>query len=346
MPTLWFCFVAVLLAGYVILDGFDIGTGIIHLFVAKTDAERRAVLAAIGPVWDGNEVWLLAAGGTLYFAFPALYASAFSGFYLALMIVLWLLILRGLSIELRSHVENGLWRDFWDVVFSGASMLLAIFFGAALGNVVRGVPLEADGYFFLALWTNLQPGRDAGIIDWYTVLVGVTALVTLTLHGTLWVALKAEGEVEARCQDLARKAWFLLLPLIVLVSVASFSVQPLLASGFRANPWGVVFPLVAAAGLGAVPVLLRQRREGRAFLASCTMILGLLCSAAMGLYPNVLPSNTDATRSLTVTNVAASAYGLSVGLYWFIPAFLLAIGYSVFVYRHFAGKVSASGAGH
>src|SRR5665213_2787234 len=183
MPTIWFCLVAILIAGYVVLDGFDLGAGAIHLFIAKTDEERRSVLASIGPVWNGNEVWLLAAGGTLFFAFPSLYASGFSGFYLALMIVLWLLILRGIAIELRSHVNNDLWRSFWDVVFAGASALLAIFYGAALANVVRGVPLRSDGYFFLPLWTNLLPGSDAGIIDWYSVLVGVTALVVLMVHG-------------------------------------------------------------------------------------------------------------------------------------------------------------------
>src|SRR5437867_12660959 len=144
METIWFCLVAVMIAMYVVLDGFDIGAGIIHLLVAKSDSERRLVLRSIGPVWDGNEVWLLAAGGTLYFAFPALYASAFSGFYLPLMMVLWLLILRGISIEFRSHVESPVWRPLWDVVFGGASTLLTIFFGAALGNVVRGVPLDAS----------------------------------------------------------------------------------------------------------------------------------------------------------------------------------------------------------
>ena len=238
MPTLWFCLVAVMLAGYVILDGFDIGAGIIHLFVAKNDAERRAVLASIGPVWDGNEVWLLAAGGTLYFAFPALYASSFSGFYLALMIVLWLLILRGISIEFRSHIDSELWNTFWDVIFAGASILLAIFYGTALGNVVRGVPIEADGYFFLALWTNLQPGPDAGIIDWYTVLIGVTALAALTMHGALWVALKTEGDLRARCQVVARRFWFLMLPLVLLISVTSFFIQPLLQESFDRTPPG------------------------------------------------------------------------------------------------------------
>ena len=179
METLWFVIVAVMLAAYVVLDGFDLGAGVIHLLAGRTDDERRTILAAIGPVWDGNEVWLLAAGGTLYFAFPLLYASSFSGFYLPLMMVLWLLMLRAIAIEFRTHIEPGL-APFWDVVFAGSSALLAIFFGAALGNVVRGVPLNSDGYFFEPLWTNFRVGPRPGILDWYTVMTGVVALVTLT----------------------------------------------------------------------------------------------------------------------------------------------------------------------
>ena len=344
MPTLWFCIVAVMLAGYVILDGFDIGAGIIHMLVAKNDAERRAVLASIGPVWDGNEVWLLAGGGTLYFAFPGLYAASFSGFYLALMIVLWLLILRGISIEFRNHVHSELWNGFWDVIFAGASMLLAIFYGAALGNVVRGVPIDADGYFFLPLWTNFQPGREPGIIDWYTVLIGVTAFAALTMHGALWVALKTEGELGARCKVVALRCWFVLVPLIVLVSLVSFRIQPLLLRSFEEHPWGWIFPAVSAGCF--LSVVLKRHQEKAAFLASCGFILGLLCSAAMGLYPNLLPSNVDAARSLTVGSVSASGYGLRVGLFWFVPALVLALGYSVFVYRHFAGKVGVGAQGH
>jgi len=334
-----------MLAGYVILDGFDIGAGIIHLFVAKNDAERRAVLASIGPVWDGNEVWLLAAGGTLYFAFPGLYASSFSGFYLALMIVLWLLILRGIAIEFRSHLSSELWHTFWDVIFAGASLLLAIFYGTALGNVVRGVPIEADGYFFLALWTNLQPGPDAGIIDWYTVLIGVTALVALTIHGALWVALKTDGDLQARSQAVARRFWFIMLPLVLAISVTSFQVQPLLLRSFETYPWGAIFPALSASGFIGVLLFLKRRRELAAFLSSCTFILGLLCSAAMGLYPNLLPSNGDAARSLTVASVSTASYGLRIGLFWFVPAFALALAYSVFVYRHFAGKVGVESPG-
>jgi len=346
MPTLWFCLVAVMLAGYVILDGFDIGAGILHLFVAKNDAERRSVLASIGPVWDGNEVWLLAAGGTLYFAFPGLYASSFSGFYLALMIVLWLLILRGISIEFRNHVVHEMWQSFWDVIFAGASILLAVFYGAALGNVVRGVPIGDDGYFFLPLWTNLQPGSEPGLIDWYTALIGVTALVALTIHGALWVALKTEGEVRIRCQAIVKRFLVVLLLLVILTSIASFSIQPLLLRSFVNNPWGIVFPVLSAAGFAGMGYFLSRQREQEAFLSSCAFVLGLLTSAAMGLYPNLLPSNGVAGRGLTIANVSAADYGLRVGLVWFIPAFCLALGYSFFVYRHFAGKVDVQSHEH
>ena len=186
-----------------VLDGFDIGAGIVHLLIARTDAERRNVLRTIGPVWDGNEVWLLAAGGTLYFAFPVLYASSFSGFYLPLIIVLWLLVLRGISIEFRSHLDSPLWRPFWDVVFAGSSLLLAVFFGAALGNVVRGVPLDGTGYFFLPLWSDFRASSFGGILDWYTVMTGIAALLALAMHGSLWIALKTGEPVGARADDRA-----------------------------------------------------------------------------------------------------------------------------------------------
>src|SRR5215475_14412141 len=185
MGFIWFWLVAIMLIAYVVLDGFDLGVGILHLLVARNEQERQVMLRTIGPVWDGNEVWLLASGGTLYFAFPLLYASAFSGFYLALMIVLWLLILRGISIELRMHLEMGVWRAFFDGLFFFSSLLLTVFYGVALANVIRGVPLGADKYFFLPLWTDWRVGPHPGILDWYTVTGGVVALVALTVHGAL-----------------------------------------------------------------------------------------------------------------------------------------------------------------
>src|SRR6266567_9037726 len=203
MASLWFWIVAAMITAYVVLDGFDLGAGASYLAVAKTDDERRRVLGSIGPVWDGNEVWLIAAGGTLYFAFPQLYASSFSGFYLPLMIVLWLLMLRAIGLEFRSHLGETVWKQFLDAVFAISSILLAIFYGAALGNVVRGVPLGTDHYFFLPLFTNWRVGPNPGILDWYTVLSGVLALVALGAHGAHYVALKTDGELNTRCRRIA-----------------------------------------------------------------------------------------------------------------------------------------------
>jgi len=338
MGTLWFCLVAIMVAMYVLLDGFDLGAGAIHLLVAKTDGERRQVIASIGPVWDGNEVWLLAAGGTLYFAFPALYASGFSGFYLPLMIVLWLLILRGASIEFRNHIRSAVWDPFWDFFFSFSSLLLAVFYGAALANVVRGVPLDQTGYFFEPLWTNFQLGDETGILDWYTILVGVFALLVLIMHGALWVQLKTSGPVAERSRKLAFQVWWGVAVLTALVTPLSFRVQPQITENFRTWPAGYVLPLLAVAGLAGVAFELRKRDEAKAFFASCLYLVGMLTSVVFGVYPMVLPARNPA-YSLTVATAKAGDYGLKIGAIWWTIGILLAAGYFTYVYRSFAGKV-------
>ncbi len=346
METLWFCLVALLLAMYVVFDGFDLGAGVVHLYAARDDRERRLVLRSIGPVWDGNEVWLLAAGGTLYLAFPALYASSFSGFYLPLMIVLWLLMLRGISIEFRHHIRNSIWPPFWDVVFAGSSALLTIFLGAALGNVVRGVPLDANGYFFLPLWTDFRVGPRPGILDWYTVLVALASFLTLTAHGALWVAMKTEDELRRRSRKLFATAWWGVVALTLLVTAATFQIQPHIAARLTAQPWGAVFPLLALAGLLGMRWFHGKEYDVKAFLASCTYIVGMLSSVVFGVYPYVLPSNTDPALSLDIYNTAAGAYGLKVALAWFIPGMALVSAYFVYTYRKFAGKVRLEGEGY
>src|SRR5258708_2218172 len=198
MEAVWFAIVSGMLAVYVVLDGFDFGAGILHRFVARTDEERRTVLAAIGPVWDANEVWLIAAGGVLFMVFPKVYSAAFSGFYMALMIVLWLLILRGVAIESRSHQENPLWREFWDTIFSLASTLVAVGLGTTLGNLVRGGPVDQTGFFAMPLFTDFRPGKEPGIFDWYTTLVGLFTLCLLSGHGALYLAWKTTGPVQIR----------------------------------------------------------------------------------------------------------------------------------------------------
>ena len=346
MGTVWFCLVALMLAVYVVFDGFDLGAGALHLLLAKTDAERRLVIRSIGPVWDGNEVWLLAAGGTLYFAFPALYASSFSGFYLPLTMVLWLLVLRGISIEFRSAVAGPVWAPFWDWMFSASSLLLAVFFGAALGNVVRGVPLDAQGRFFEPLWTNFRLGPQTGILDWYTILIGVAALAALALHGALWVGLKTDGAVQKRSRRLARLIWWFVVFLTLAITVVTYGIQPMVPSNLGAHPWGYVFPALAVVGLVLERWCLNRRNDLVAFLASCAYLLGMLASVAFGLYPNVLPASANPAYSLTVQNARAADYGLRIGLVWWVIGMALVTGYFVFTYRSFAGKVRADHEGY
>jgi cytochrome d ubiquinol oxidase subunit II len=308
METIWFALVALMIAIYVVLDGFDIGAGIVHLWIARTDVERRAVIGSIGPVWDGNEVWLIAGGGTLYFAFPALYASSFAGFYLPLMIVLWLLILRGTSVAFRSEIVSPIWAAFWDVVFAMSSILLAVFFGAALGNVIRGVPLDAKGIFFEPLWTNFLPGANPGILDWYTILVGVAALAALTMHGALWVALKTSDDVSGRASRLAKQVWWAVALLTIAITMSSFKLQPQLALGLRARPWGFVFPVLAVAGLLGVLWFLRARDELKAFLASCAYIVGMRQAfILMSCRPRQTPRMDSQCIQRTVRSTASAS---------------------------------------
>ncbi len=341
METLWFTIIAFMLAMYVVLDGFDLGAGIIHLIAGKTDEERLSILRAIGPVWDGNEVWILAAGGALYMAFPLLYASSFSGFYLPLIMVLWLLMLRGIGIEFRHQLTHPMWRRFWDTVFSFASILLAVFLGAALGNVVRGVPLGQDGYFFEPLWTTFTVVPDAGILDWFTVVMGLVALSTLTVHGSNYVAMKTEGPLQERARTAAATAWWGTLLLSVVALISATAIRPEIWNNYAQMPWGNFFPLLGVAGLTGMFIYNRKKKDLFAFCSSSMFIAGMLASTAFGLYPNVLPASTDPKFSLTIYNTAAGVYGLGIGFTWWVFGMVLTAGYFVYLYRSFHGKVSA-----
>lgn len=348
MQTLWFILVGAMLSMYVVLDGFDLGAGVIHLFAAKTDEERRMILRAIGPVWDGNEVWLIAAGGTLFFSFPVLYASSFSGFYLPLIIVLWLLMVRGVAIELRSRIQNPVWTSFWDGLFFVGSALLAIFYGAAMANVIRGVPLDKSGTFFEALWTDFNPfSSNPGVLDWYTILIGLLALTTLIMHGALYIAVKTPEPLNSRTRRLADIFWLVTIVLLIPSTITTWLVQPQLAASYFGRPWGFIFPLLALGGIVALGYFTLRRHDpaqGRrddlsAFFSSCVFIAGMLCSAAFGLYPLMLPAVNHA-NSLTVQNASASLYGQTVGLVWWIIGIALAAIYFIFTYRLFWGKVT------
>jgi cytochrome d ubiquinol oxidase subunit II len=344
METLWFALLGFMLTMYVLLDGFDLGAGAIHPFVARTDAERRLVLEAIGPVWDGNEVWLIAAGGTLFFTFPRVYAASFSGFYLPLMVVLWLLMGRGLAIELRSR-GNPVWASLWDAIFFLSSGLLAIFLGAAIANVVRGVPLDAQGYFFEPLWTDFDPrSLTPGILDWYTVLIGLLGLAALVVHGASFIAARTVGPVQARARRIASRSLMVVAALTVLGTAATFYVRPELLASFGARPWGYVLPLVAIAGLVMVGYASLRGRDGWRLVASGAYLAGMMASSAFVVYPDVLPA-VDPANSLTITNAASPPYGLLVGLAWWSIGMVLAAIYFVLIYRMFWGKVQL-GEGH
>jgi cytochrome d ubiquinol oxidase subunit II len=340
MEVVWFWIVAFMLAMYVILDGFDLGAGIIHLLAGKTEDDRRMILNAIGPVWDGNEVWLLAAGGTLYFAFPLLYASSFSGFYLPLMIVLWLLMLRGLGIEFRHHVHHPMWKSLCDVVFSISSLLLTIFFGAAMGNVVRGVPLNDQGYFFEPLWTTFTVAPEAGILDWFTVIMGLVAFFTMTTHGAHYISMKTEGNIQASARSIASISWWGILFTSGAALLSTFSIRLEIWTNYTQYPWAYLFPVFGIIGLIGMLYYGRRRNDTLAFLSSSLFIGTMLASTAFGLFPNVLPASTGPQYNLTIYNTATHEHGLNVGLVWWIVGMVFASGYFIFIYRAFRGKVA------
>jgi cytochrome bd ubiquinol oxidase subunit II len=346
MGFIWFWLVAVMIVGYVVLDGFDLGVGVLHLFLVRNEKERRATLRSIGPVWDGNEVWLLAGGGTLYFAFPLLYASAFSGFYLPLMIVLWLLILRGVSLELRNHLDMGVWHGLLDGVFGLASATLAIFFGAALANVLRGVPLQPDGYFFLPLWTNWQPGPNPGILDWYTVIGGLVALAALTLHGALWLTLKISGDLEQRARKIVTPLWVGLVILTLVSLIATIAVRPESLNNYYHYPVTFIVPVGVVASLVGIWFFNHMAKPLRAFVSSCLYLFFMLAGACWAVYPTLLPATTGAQNDITLSRALSGPHTLSVGLVWWTFGMALAIAYIVFVYSHFKGKADTGAEEH
>jgi cytochrome d ubiquinol oxidase subunit II len=317
------------------------------LLAARTDEERRLLLRSVGPVWDGNEVWLLAAGGTLFYAFPLLYASSFSGFYLPLMIVLWLLLMRAIGIEFRSHLHDQVWREFFDGMFSLSSALLIIFFGAALGNVIRGVPLAADHYFFVPLWTNFQPrGAEPGALDWYTILSAIVALAVLSLHGALYVTLKTSGTLNRRMMRFSGILWPVVALLTGISLVATLWIRPDLAANYSASAWSWVIPAAVAVFLAGIYYFHRSGRERDAFLCSCGYLVAMLSGAAVAMYPMLLPATAGSANSITIYNAAAGEDSLVIGLRWWTFGMLIALGYFIFVYRMFRGKVEAGPSGH
>ncbi|HEX7300069.1 MAG TPA: cytochrome d ubiquinol oxidase subunit II [Solirubrobacteraceae bacterium] len=326
MATAWFIFLALMIAVYAVLDGFDLGVGALHRILARTDAERDEAAATIGPIWDGNEVWLIAGGGVLFLAFPKAYAAAFSGLYFGLIIVLWLLVGRGLGLELRRQIDNPLWRIACDTVFWLSSAALALTFGVALGNVVRGVPLGPDGYFHLPLFA---------ILNWYALLIGIFGLVVLSAHGARFLAWRASGGLADRAGRWARRLWWGELVLTVGLVWPTHTVRAEMFTSFQDHPWRLIFPALTLVALGAAYLSDRAGAWVGAFGASSVFIAGLLATAAAGLYPSVLPAREDHPFGLTVHNAASSDHALRVALFWWPVGIALAIVYFTLAYRLF-----------
>jgi len=357
MELFWYIILAIMLTGYVILDGYDFGAGIIHLFLAKKEEDKQKIVKSIGPFWDANEVWLIAAGGVLFFAFPKLYASAFSGFYLPLIIVLWLLIFRAIGLELRGQVRNVLWENFWDRAFGIASLLLALFFGAALGNVIRGVNLGevVNGVstyephnFFLPLWNpEFSPNsEELGIIDWFTLLLGVISVIALAIHGANWIILKTNSSLNERLKVIVFRLTIALIALIILSFFVWHLVEPDPFINFMEMPYLWIFPLITLLGLVGLLRVGKWKKEWVGFLSSSFFLAGALASSFVSIFPKLLPSTNSVNPSLTYKNASTAQYGLQVGVYWYVIAAILLAVYMVVQYRIFRGKMDDVDYGH
>jgi cytochrome bd ubiquinol oxidase subunit II len=342
MIALWYGILAFMLTTYIVLDGRNFGAGILHWIVARNQAERRQVIAAIGPLWSWHEVWLVVTGGVMVMAFPRLMATSFSGCYLALFLILWCVVLRGISIEVGGHLKDRLWQQFWDAVFLFSNVLLAVLFGAALGNIARGVPLTAEGTFYLPFFTNFLTNGNVGLLDWYTVPMAVFCVLILTAHGATYLTMKTEGAVHERSVKLMRKLWLAVIPAFLLITILTWLVRPELLQGITVRPLAWLTLVVSGASAYAIFTGIRGQHEHLALLGSTFLLFGLLMTGAAALFPVMLFSTTDPARRLTAADCAAPETSLIIGAVWWFPALILALCYLSVIRRYYWGKVNVS----
>ncbi len=357
MEIFWYVIISVLLTVFFILDGYDFGAGIIHLFFAKNEKDKQVIAKSAGLFWDSNEVWLVVAGGVLFMAFPTFYASVFSGFYLPLIMVLWLIIFRALGLELKSQFNIKMWKDIWDKAFGVSSLLLALFFGIALGNIVRGVNLggvtngisqyEAH-YFFLPLWNDsFSPANNhPGVIDWFTLIIGIIAAITLAIHGANWIIIKTNSSINNKLKSIVfnLNIGLLLLTVFSLSIWHIFNKSPF--NNFIDKPYLIIFPLIYLIGLFGLFFVKKFKKDIHSFIFSTFVIVGGITSSLASIFPVVLPSTNDVNPPLTIYNTAASEYGLSVALGWGIVGFILLFVYLVVQKRLLGGKIDDLDYGH
>jgi len=330
LQVIWFGLIGVLLVGYAILDGFDLGVGFWHLFTKKEE-DRRVLLNSIGPVWDGNEVWLLTGAGAIFAAFPHVYATVFSGFYLALMLVLFALIFRAVAIEFRGQVDSPGWRGRWDVAFSIGSILPALLFGVALGNILRGLPLDSGMHFTGNFFTLLNP---------YALLIGVLGLAMLATHGAIYIVMKAEGDLARRARGWAGMSWIAFVALIVVAHAVTMLTQPHLLGNYLDLPVLFAIPILTVIGAVMTKVFLKRDRPGRAFVSSSLTIALLFATCGAGLFPYMVPALNDPELGLTIMNASSSSMTLTVMLVMTLIGMPLVVGYTIWVYRAFSGKTA------
>jgi cytochrome d ubiquinol oxidase subunit II len=330
LNTVWFALVGILFTGYVILDGFDLGVGVLHLFVARSDSERRIHLNAIGPVWDGNEVWLVTGGGALFAAFPSVYATVFSGFYLAFMALLCALIFRAVAIEFRSKSPSPRWRLFWDCSFAAGSLVSALLIGVAMGNIAWGIPIDARGEF---------AGSFLGLLNPYALLMGVTTVALFAMHGAIYLDLKTEGDLQARLRRWINPLIITFILCYVIATLATLLYVPHITEAFRRQPWFFGVAVLVVLAIANIPRTVNARQEFGAFLSSCAAMAGLMVIFGVGMYPNLVFSNPDAANSLTAYNSASSHGTLRTMLIIALIGVPVVITYTISIYWIFRGKV-------
>lgn len=330
LPVVWFGLLGLLLAGYAVLDGFDLGVGMMHLFVARDDLERRMVINSIGPLWDGNEVWLVTFGGALFAAFPEAYATVFSGFYDALMLLIFALIFRAVSIEFRSKRHTRWWRRAWDVGLALGSFQVALLAGIAVGNVIQGVPLASSGDY---------AGRLQDQLGTYPILVGVLSVTLFAMHGAIYLYLKTEGDLQERTQRWMWRSFGLFLVCFMLTTIYTLVEVPGAVANFQRHPvlWAV--PVLNVLAIANIPRALFLERPSYAFASSCCTVAALVFLLGAALYPNLVISSPYADRSLTLWNAASSPKTLGIMLVIALIGMPLVISYSGMVYWTFRGKV-------
>jgi len=329
LNTIWFLLIGALLSGYAILDGFDLGIGMLHLFV-RGDTERRTMINSIGPVWDGNEVWLVTGGGALFAAFPHVYATVFSGFYNAIIILLFMLIFRAVAIEFRSKRPMKLWRQMWDVAFSVASFLIAFLMGVALGNIITGIPIGPDKEF---------AGTFLGLLNPYALLVGITTVALFMMHGAIYGVMKTEGELQTKLRGWVNNSIIFFVICYVAATMATLIYFPHMVDNFRAVPVLFIIAILNMLAIANIPREISKGRELRAFFSSAASIAALLLLFAIGIFPNIVYSNPNPEYSLTLYNAASSDKTLTVMLIIAAIGVPFVFAYTITIYWIFRGKV-------